>query len=74
MLDVVFADGPGAQAGFYDNNGGLDYHIPIEGGTGTMPGLKVSSSVRPFVGGGEQCSCRGLLDTQADQETSSAGC
>eukprot|EP00775_Hariotina_reticulata_P005611 gene5611-5849_t len=41
MLDVVFADGPGAQAGFFDNNGGLDYHIPIEGGTGTMPGLKV---------------------------------
>lgn len=48
MLDVVFADGPGAQAGFFDNNGGLDYHIPIEGGSGTMPGLKVSSSVRPF--------------------------
>eukprot|EP00879_Flechtneria_rotunda_P007886 GHRR01008263.1.p1 GENE.GHRR01008263.1~~GHRR01008263.1.p1 ORF type:complete len:1096 (+),score=490.52 GHRR01008263.1:107-3289(+) len=41
MLDVVFADGEGVTAGFYDSNGGLDYHIPIEGGIGVMPGLKV---------------------------------
>lgn len=29
------------QTGFYDNNKGLDYHIPVEGGKGTMPTLRV---------------------------------
>jgi starch synthase len=40
VLDVVFADSESAQS-FHDDNGGLDYHIPIEGGKGVMPGLKV---------------------------------
>lgn len=48
VLDVVFTDSPSqrADAAFVDNNGGLDYHIPIEGGQGTMPGLTVSEAVR----------------------------
>lgn len=40
VLDVVFNDGENST--FFDNNGGLDYHIPVEGGKGVMPGLKVS--------------------------------
>jgi hypothetical protein len=40
VLDVVFADSESMQS-FHDDNGGLDYHIPIEGGKGVMPGLKV---------------------------------
>lgn len=39
VLDVVFNDGENST--FFDNNGGLDYHIPVEGGKGVMPGLKV---------------------------------
>jgi hypothetical protein len=45
VLDVVFNDGENST--FFDNNGGLDYHIPVEGGKGVMPGLKV----RPGGGG-----------------------
>ncbi|WIA34022.1 hypothetical protein OEZ86_012404 [Tetradesmus obliquus] len=40
VLDVVFADSADSQS-FHDDNGGLDYHIPIEGGRGVVPGLKV---------------------------------
>lgn len=29
------------QTGFYDNNKGLDYHIPVQGGRGSMPTLRV---------------------------------
>jgi hypothetical protein len=56
VLDVVFSDSV-EDGGFYDNNGGLDYHIPIEGGKGTMPGLKVG-----VVGGvlRVESACRGL--------------
>lgn len=52
VLDVVFADSESAS-GFFDNNGGLDYHIPVEGGRGVMPGLKVGWSPwsGPGVGG-----------------------
>jgi hypothetical protein len=39
-LDLVFADAPGA-GGFRDDNGGLDYHIPVTGGAGPAPTLKV---------------------------------
>jgi starch synthase len=36
----VFQDAPGGQ-GFADDNGGLDYHIPVIGGRGQAPVLKV---------------------------------
>jgi hypothetical protein len=39
IMDVVFNDGESST--FVDNNGGLDFHIPIEGGKGVMPGIKV---------------------------------
>ena len=29
MMDMVFADGGDAAAGFVDNNKGLDYHVPV---------------------------------------------
>lgn len=29
------------QGGFYDNNKGLDYHVPVKGGAGAMPQLRV---------------------------------
>lgn len=32
---------PSPQSGFYDNNKGLDYHVPIKGGTGSIPTLRV---------------------------------
>lgn len=42
VLDLVFSDSGDLHGGFYDNNGGLDYHVPIVGATGVMPGLKVA--------------------------------
>ena len=36
MLDIVLSDVPGGE-GTYDNRGGLDYHIPVEGGVGARP-------------------------------------
>lgn len=32
-LDLVFSDSGELTGGFYDNNKGLDYHIPVEGGS-----------------------------------------
>lgn len=32
---------PLLQGGFYDNNKGLDYHVPVKGGSGTVPTLRV---------------------------------
>ena len=49
VLDVVFSDGESST--FQDNNGGLDYHIPIEGGKGVMPGIKVRAGGRVY------CAC-----------------
>lgn len=37
QLDFVFSNVLGGD-GIYDNRGGFDYHLPIEGGIGTMPG------------------------------------
>jgi hypothetical protein len=31
MMDMVFSDTGDMHGGFYDNNGGLDYHIPVIG-------------------------------------------
>ena len=61
IMDLVFNDGESST--FVDNNGGLDFHIPIEGGKGVMPGIKVcvwgggkngerSSSTTTLGGGG----------------------
>ncbi|KAI8475202.1 MAG: hypothetical protein J3K34DRAFT_517637 [Monoraphidium minutum] len=36
MIDLVFSDVQGGE-GTYDNRGGLDYHIPVEGGVGAKP-------------------------------------
>eukprot|EP01025_Chloroclados_australasicus_P026535 TRINITY_DN26388_c1_g1_i6.p1 TRINITY_DN26388_c1_g1~~TRINITY_DN26388_c1_g1_i6.p1 ORF type:complete len:800 (+),score=97.95 TRINITY_DN26388_c1_g1_i6:62-2461(+) len=41
VMDVVFSDTGDLHGGFQDNNHGLDYHIPIQGGQGTLPGLNV---------------------------------
>jgi hypothetical protein len=32
---------PPLQGGFTDNNKGMDYHVQVTGGTGTMPSLRV---------------------------------
>ncbi len=41
VLDLVFSDSGSEGSGFYDNNGGLDYHVPVEGGTGSPLQLHV---------------------------------
>lgn len=40
MMDFVFSDVPGGD-GTYDNRGGFDYHIPVEGSKKKEPGLHV---------------------------------
>jgi starch synthase len=40
-MDVVFSDSGDQHGGFYDNNGGLDYHLPVTGAPGQLPGLHV---------------------------------
>lgn len=41
VIDIVFSDSASDVGGFYDNNGGLDYHVPVEGGKGQKMGLKL---------------------------------
>lgn len=41
VMDLVFSDTGDLHGGFYDNNGGLDYHIVCTGGTGQSPLLKI---------------------------------
>lgn len=36
QLDFVFSNVPGGD-GLYDNRGGFDYHLPVKGGTGSLP-------------------------------------
>jgi hypothetical protein len=64
-LDLVFQDSPGGQ-GFRDDNGGLDYHIPVTGGRGAAPNLKVvhvAVEMAPIakVGGGAGGPARGCV-------------
>ncbi|CAD7699185.1 unnamed protein product [Ostreobium quekettii] len=40
MMDFVFANVSGGD-GIYDNRGGLDYHLPIEGSVATEPPLNI---------------------------------
>ncbi len=41
VMDLVFSDTGDLHGGFYDNNGGLDYHIVCTGGSGQAPRLRV---------------------------------
>ncbi|GAB4813944.1 hypothetical protein N2152v2_000990, partial [Parachlorella kessleri] len=41
VMDLVFLDSSDSHGGFYDNNKGVDYHMPVIGGTGTLRNLKV---------------------------------
>lgn len=40
-MDMVFSDTGDLQGGFYDSNGGLDYHVPVSGGVGSAVRLSV---------------------------------
>ena len=40
--DFVFLDSANEHSGFYDNNNGLDYHVPVTGASGTLPPLRVA--------------------------------
>ena len=39
-LDLVFSDSAN-DAAFFDNNNGLDYHVPVVGSSQTKPQLSV---------------------------------
>ena len=41
VMDLVFSDTGDLHGGFYDNNGGKDYHIVCAGGSGQAPRLRV---------------------------------
>ncbi|PRW39290.1 Soluble starch synthase chloroplastic amyloplastic isoform A [Chlorella sorokiniana] len=41
VLDIAFLDSRDKHGGFYDDNKGMDYHVPVVGGTGTVPTLRV---------------------------------
>ena len=40
-MDMVFSDTGDAHGGFYDSNNGLDYHVPVAGGTAAPSPLRV---------------------------------
>lgn len=40
--DFVFLDSANEHSGFYDNNNGLDYHVPVTGASGVLPPLHVA--------------------------------
>lgn len=42
VADFVFLDSDNEQSGFYDNNNGLDYHVPVFGAQGTLPPLRIA--------------------------------
>ena len=41
MMDMVFSDTGDAHGGFYDSNNGLDYHVPVAGGSTSPVPLNV---------------------------------
>lgn len=41
VVDIAFLDSRDKHGGFYDDNKGMDYHVPVVGGTGTVPTLRV---------------------------------
>ena len=40
-LDLVFSDSAN-DAAFFDSNNGLDYHVPVVGGSQTKPPLRIA--------------------------------
>lgn len=42
MMDMVFSDTGDLHGGFYDNNAGVDYHVPISGASVTRPPLRIA--------------------------------
>lgn len=40
-MDLVFSDSGDMHGGFFDNNGGLDYHLPVAGAEGQLKPLHV---------------------------------
>jgi starch synthase len=42
VADLVFLDSENISSGFYDNNGGLDYHVPVAGAPGRLPPLRIA--------------------------------
>ena len=42
IADLVFLDSDNISSGFYDNNAGLDYHIPVSGAPGALPPLRIA--------------------------------
>lgn len=42
VMDLVFSDTGEQVGGFYDNNNTLDYHVPIAGGSGSLPPLRIA--------------------------------
>ena len=41
-MDLVFSDTGDLHGGFYDNNNGMDFHIPVEGAQGKMAPLHIA--------------------------------
>jgi len=41
LIDMIFSDSGDMQGGFFDNNKGFDYHIPVTGATRALRPLKV---------------------------------
>jgi starch synthase len=39
---MVFSDTGDLHGGFYDNNSGVDYHVPIRGSTVRQPPLRIA--------------------------------
>jgi hypothetical protein len=42
IADFVFLDSDNISSGFYDNNRGLDYHVPVTGAAGRLPPINVA--------------------------------
>ncbi len=41
-MDVVFSDSGDLQGAFYDNNSGVDYHVPVSGSLASAPRLRIA--------------------------------
>lgn len=41
-MDMVFSDSGDLQAAFYDNNSGVDYHVPVSGSSASPPALRIT--------------------------------
>lgn len=39
---MVFSDSGDLQGAFYDNNSGVDYHVPVSGSTASPPRLRIA--------------------------------